>query len=132
MSLVSGCVLQGHSQAVKSVCFSPSGKFLASGGKDKTIKIWHLTKRQSISLPGKASGSINSIAYPKTLAANQSSRILASGGEDKTVRLWSLETRQEICTVTGHDRAVNSVAFHPNSKILASGSDDETIYPLVG
>jgi WD40 repeat protein len=34
--------LKGHSGSVYSVCFSADGQKLASGGNDKTIKIWNL------------------------------------------------------------------------------------------
>jgi len=32
--------LSGHSGAVTSVVFSPDGRTLISGSKDKTIKVW--------------------------------------------------------------------------------------------
>ncbi|HOK23849.1 MAG TPA: WD40 repeat domain-containing protein, partial [Candidatus Hydrothermia bacterium] len=30
----------GHKDAVNSVCFSPDGKYIASGSDDNTIKLW--------------------------------------------------------------------------------------------
>ena len=34
--------LEGHTDAVKSVCVSPDEKYIISGSKDKTIKIWDM------------------------------------------------------------------------------------------
>ncbi len=38
-----------------------------------------------------------------------------------------METQEEIVTLLGHNLRVNSVAFSPDSKYLASGSDDKTV-----
>jgi WD40 repeat protein len=34
--------LKGHTEAVWSVAYSPDGKTLASGSREKTIKLWDL------------------------------------------------------------------------------------------
>jgi WD40 repeat protein len=40
--------LQSHSSGIKSVAFSPDGKYLASGSFDSTIKLWSMENFQEI------------------------------------------------------------------------------------
>ena len=37
-------ILQGHTEWVMSVAFSPDGKSLVSGSNDCTVKVWNLTE----------------------------------------------------------------------------------------
>ena len=48
-------------------------------------------------------------------------------GKENTILLWDTQTGQLKTTLTGHLDTVNSVAFSPDGKTLASGSRDETI-----
>jgi len=36
----------GHSQPIEALAFSPDGKWLASGGYDKSIIVWNLSSRR--------------------------------------------------------------------------------------
>jgi WD40 repeat protein len=38
--------LKGHTDLLRSVCFSPDGKRLASASKDQTVKVWSLDKEK--------------------------------------------------------------------------------------
>jgi len=113
--------LEGHSNSVRSVVFSPDGKTLASASFDNTIKLWHLETQKPIATLTGHSNLVNSVAF------SFDGLILASASDDNTIKLWHLETQKPIATLTGHSDLVNSVAFSPDSKTLASASDDKTI-----
>ncbi len=52
---------------------------------------------------------------------------MASCSEDNTVKLWGVESQKEVTTLRGHSSWVNSVAFSPDGKYLASSGWDHTV-----
>ncbi|KAG8712341.1 hypothetical protein FRC09_019984 [Ceratobasidium sp. 395] len=114
--------LQGHSDRVTSLTFSPDCRLIASGSGDKTIRIWDAETGLAVLQPLEGhSESVTSVSF------SADSRRIVSGSEDCTVRIWDAETGQPVVEpLTGHSDQVTSVSFSPNDRIV-SGSWDETV-----
>ncbi|WP_214662545.1 WD40 domain-containing protein [Amazonocrinis nigriterrae] len=110
-----------HQKRVYSISFSKSGQFLASASDDATVKIWNVQDRKLDCSLEDNEEEIHSIAFSPTEES-----ILASGGADGRVRLWNIHTKQ-LQILEGHELWINSVAFSPNGKILASASERKVI-----
>ncbi|CAD8208673.1 unnamed protein product [Paramecium octaurelia] len=81
--------LDGHSDQVYSICYSPDGTTLVSGS-DNSILIWDVkTGQQKAKLDGHSS-TVNSICH------SPDGTTLTSGCGDKSIRLWNVKTEQQI------------------------------------
>lgn len=75
-------ILRGHEGTITSVAVSSDRQILASGSKDKTIRVWDLYTGELLQTLIGHGASVSSITM------SSDGQILASGSEDKTVRVW--------------------------------------------
>jgi WD40 repeat protein/serine/threonine protein kinase len=126
-------LLKGHTGFVKSVVFSPDGKRLGSVsyGWDvnqstsvpRELKVWDAqTGQELLSLKDMGSGCPG-------IFSPDFKHVAAVVGQWKAprIKVWDVQTGQEVFTLQGHTAFVESLAFSPDSKHLASGSGDRTI-----
>lgn len=106
---------------VTALTFSLDGKLLASGSKDKTVRLWNTKSRISIKTLKGHTGWITSVAI------SNDNNILASGDTDGILRLWNTNNGEELEIFEGHRNTIVALTFAPDGKTLASASADGTI-----
>jgi WD40 repeat protein len=75
--------LTGHTGTVTALLFHPGGNMLASGSRDRTVRLWNTGGGQIKQLDGHT-------AWVQGLTLLDQGTRLASAGADQTVRLWPL------------------------------------------
>lgn len=123
-----GMVLKGHANDIWTQAFSPDGRWLATGGRDKRIFLWEMGSPDPAAAPivlkEGEQGQNGHTAEITALAFSPDGRWLASGGRDNITILWDLgseDPRMSGTILEGHENIIDAVAISPDGHWLATG-----------
>jgi len=143
-------VLDGHSATVLCVDASPCGRYLASCGKDKTLRLWKADTLQCLAVATGHTEPIGACGMSQKVgkyevggkaARNGGGAFCVTASIDRTLKRWNLlgpeewniatdagPVELEVATsVRGHEKDINIISVAPNDSIVASGSQDKTV-----
>jgi WD40 repeat protein len=107
--------LEGHTDWVRTVDYSPDGLILASGGNDRQIILWDAVS--GIQLHELA-------IHPAAIAAirfSHDGKLLASVGFEEIVRIYDTNTRRPIARLPAPCQDMRAVTFSHDDQLLAVG-----------
>ena len=113
--------LQGHTDVILDLAWSPDGRRIATAGADGDAKVWDVrTGAELLTLTGHTS-LVSGVAFAPD------GRLVATASTDGTVRLWDAATGEQVLELSGHGGANSDVVFSPDGERVASGGADGTL-----
>ena len=87
--------MDGHTNSVASVTFSPDGTRVVSGSYDNTLRLWDAVSGAHLNTLKGHTSYVNSVAF-----SPDGTRVV-SGSDDQTLRLWDAVSGAHLDTIEG-------------------------------
>ena len=114
---------EAHEGEVNAIKWSPHGLTVATGGSDRRVKVWDISKNvcEQRGILSGSNGAINSLDY------DAGGSLILAASTDFASRVWSIDDQRLRHTLTGHSNKVLAAKFLGDVNKVVSASYDRTL-----
>ncbi len=104
--------------AVRAFAAEPGGSMLAAGCDDGSVRLWDISRGMLAARWAIGPAPIRTLAFGKGGLLG-----IAAGG----VGVWDTRRGERLLNLERHARLANTLSSSPDGRMLASGSDDQSV-----
>ncbi|XP_057655059.1 autophagy-related protein 16-1 [Diorhabda carinulata] len=112
-----------HEGEVSAVKWSPLERLLATGGADRKIKLWEISKN----CREKKATLVGSNACVMAIDFDSTGSLILGASNDYATRVWTIADHRLKHTLTGHSGKVMAAKFLGEASKVVTGSHDRTL-----
>eukprot|EP00613_Pedinella_sp_CCMP2098_P073786 CAMPEP_0171912904 /NCGR_PEP_ID=MMETSP0993-20121228/11422_1 /TAXON_ID=483369 /ORGANISM="non described non described, Strain CCMP2098" /LENGTH=881 /DNA_ID=CAMNT_0012546823 /DNA_START=1 /DNA_END=2646 /DNA_ORIENTATION=- len=139
-------VLEGHTGSILSVDVCPAGKWVATGSKDRTARLWEVATGACVMVCVGHTQAVAAVALSRKLQSYATGNaFFFTGSGDRTLKRWKLLGQKEKANqlaadapappfqptsdinVRAHEKDINHICVAPNDSLVATSSQDKTV-----
>lgn len=113
---------KGHFDEIMAIDISRDQKLLATGGKDRILRIWDTTTKVNI---GRFKGHVDTITSVKFDNENDNVYTVSA---DMTLKIWNMREMCYLDTHNGHMGPVFDLQAYSKDRVLSCGDDRQIIF----
>jgi U3 small nucleolar RNA-associated protein 13 len=111
--------LDGHTAIVLAIDASPCGRYLATAGKDKTMRLWHVSSQKCIGMATGHTEAVGSVALSNKAgcydvggkaAESGAGAFVVTASKDRTLKVWPLPGSSVLnkCAANGEELSLRA------------------------
>jgi WD40 repeat protein len=110
--------LDGHTNQVRDISYSPDGNWLVTASEDSTARIWRADTGKRIAVLQHDAG-----VFVATFSPN--GKWMATGDDQQVIRIWETGSWTKLAEIDIKPKLLLGFNFSPNGKCLVTVSRDE-------
>jgi WD40 repeat protein/predicted Ser/Thr protein kinase len=113
---------KGHIDLIMCVAFSPDGRKILTGSRDKTAKLWDATSGACLTTLEGHTDQLGSVEF-----SGDGRCIVTTAAADQTARIWDATSGHLLLTIKGHGSTLACAKFSPIDPRIVVTCGDKTV-----